>query len=59
MTDTTTFPVHLPQQLALDLERTSSGRLLDEALDAWLAEEFLHDDWIHVHSWTDDEELAR
>ena len=39
--------------------RISSGRDLDEALDAWLAEDFTHEDWLHVHSWYDDGEMAR
>ncbi|MEQ1712409.1 MAG: hypothetical protein ABL908_13545 [Hyphomicrobium sp.] len=39
-----TFALHLPSALIPDIERTSSGRDLEEALDAWLAEEFDNDD---------------
>jgi hypothetical protein len=59
MNDTSTHPVRLPHHPCPGIERTTSGRLLDDALDAWLAEDFAHEDWLHVHSWNDDEEMAR
>lgn len=42
-----------------NIERTSSGRDLEQALDVWLAEDFLHEDYLHVHSWNDGEEIDR
>ena len=59
MTDATTFTLRLPDTPCPISERTSSGRDLDDAIDAWLAEDFLTDDYLHVHSWNDDEEIAR
>ena len=59
MNDLTTYAPKLPTTLLTGIERTSSGRDLDEALDAWLAEDFLHEDYLHVHSWNDDEEIVR
>lgn len=50
------FPLHLPQHHSPDIERTSSGRDLADALDSWLMEDFTHEDWLHVHSWSDIEE---
>jgi hypothetical protein len=59
MNPSTTFHLALPEPLCPDIERTSSGRDLADALDAWLAEDFTHEDYLHVHSWNDDEEMAR
>lgn len=60
MNDAITFPLRLPSPSCPVTERTTSGRDLAEALDAWLAEDFEHEDWLHVHSWNDDEqEVAR
>lgn len=59
MNDQLTFALRLPSALIPDIERTSSGRDLEEALDAWLADEFDNDDYRHVHSWHDDEEMDR
>jgi hypothetical protein len=59
MTDHTPFPVRLPEQLCPLGAQTSSGQNLDDALDAWLADDFAHEDYLHVHSWNDDEEFAR
>lgn len=59
MNDPLTFELNLPDMPCSVTERTSSGRTLDEALDAWLAEDFAHEDWLHVHSWNDDGEMAR
>lgn len=59
MNDLFTYPVRLPAEAPLASELTSSGQDLAEALDAWLADDFRHPDWLHVHSWHDDEEMAR
>lgn len=59
MNDLNTYTLRLPGTLLTGIERTSSGRDLDEALDLWLAEDFLHEDYLHVHSWNDDEEIVR
>lgn len=59
MNDLTTYALRLPNAGIPDIERTSSGRDLDEALDAWLTEGFLHEDYLHVHSWNDSEEIVR
>lgn len=59
MNDQLTFALNLPDTLCPVTERTSAGRDLAEALDAWLAEDFAHEDFLHVHSWNDNEEMAR
>jgi hypothetical protein len=60
MNTTTTFAFNLPNTLCPITERTSAGRDLGEALDAWLADDFAHEDYLHVHSWSDDgEEIVR
>jgi hypothetical protein len=59
MNDLITYPVRLPADADLTPELTSSGQDLADALDTWLADDFLHEDWLHVHSWNDDEEIAR
>ncbi len=57
MNDLNTYTLRLPRLTGI--ERTSRGRDLDEALDLWLAEDFLHEDYLHVHSWNDNEEIVR
>lgn len=59
MDDTMTFSLKLPCPADPCHERTSSGRDLDDALDAWLLDEFMTNN--HVHSWIDasDQEVAR
>lgn len=59
MNDQLTFELNLPDRHCPVTERTSSGQILDEALYAWLAEDFTSEDWLHVHSWNDDGEMAR
>ena len=59
MNDAMTFPLSLPDTPCPITERTSTGRDLQDALDTWLAEDFTHEDWLHVHSWNDDGEIAR
>ena len=41
------------------LERTLSGHDLDEALDAWLADDRSNESFAHVYGWTDDEEASQ
>lgn len=55
MITTPTLNLAVPEDSTLGIELTSTGRRLDDVLDAWLADDFAHDDWVHVHSWTDDE----
>ena len=59
MNDYATYALKLPNPLAPGIERTSSGWDLEDALDAWLADDFAHEDYLHVHSWSDEEEIDR
>jgi hypothetical protein len=53
MIDAMPYAIRLPQPGCGQRERTSSGRDLLDALDAWLADDSASADWAHVHDWTD------
>lgn len=36
-----------------------SDEELGDVIDAWLADEFAHEDFRHVHDWTDNESIDR
>ncbi len=55
----TSFSLRLPSQRFPDIERTTAGRDLDDALDAWLSDQETSDAFAHVYGWTDDVEDQR
>jgi hypothetical protein len=36
-----------------------SDEQLGDVIDAWLADQFAHEDHVHVHGWSDDREDMR
>ena len=56
MTSTSIYNLRLPNFFNPDMERTVSGRDLEEALDAWLADDMAREDYQHILSWNDDDE---
>ena len=50
------YAIRLPQPGCDHRERTSTGRDLLDALDAWLADDSTGADYAHVHSWAQRDE---
>lgn len=53
MIDAMPHAIRLPQPGCDHRERTSTGRDLLDALDAWLADDSHSADYVHVHSWAE------
>jgi hypothetical protein len=49
----------LPDDLPLFRFAIQTERDLEDALDAWLADDGIDEGRLHVLSWTDDEEVQR
>ena len=50
---------HSPDDLPLFRFAIQTENDLEDALDAWLADDQIYEGRLHVLSWSDDEEVAR
>lgn len=55
----TSFALRLPSPSVPEIECTTAGKDLDDALDAWLADQEANEDFAHVYGWNDDAEEVR